>query len=68
MQAEIEQYLATGTPRAWVVRPKLATATVHRPGGDAQRYHRDDNTLTSGDAGSDIDGLRRPLATLFPEG
>lgn len=64
VQAKVERYLAAGTPRMWVVRPELATVTVHRTGGDAHTYHRDD-TLSSDDAGFEAPGFALPLATLF---
>lgn len=60
----IEDYLAAGTPRAWVVRPRTRTVTVHRPGGEAHTYHRED-TLTSDDAGFEAEGFSLPVGDLF---
>lgn len=61
---KVEEYLAAGTPRVWVVRPEWRSVTIHRPGGDAHTYHAGD-TLTSDDAGFGAPGFELDLAALF---
>lgn len=61
---KIGQYLAFGTKRAWVVRPRLKTVTVHHPDGISRTLHVGE-TLTSDDAGFPVDGFALPLAELF---
>jgi len=61
---KIGQYLAFGTKRAWVVRPRLKTVTVHHPDGISRTLHVGE-TLTSDDAGFPVDGFALPLVELF---
>lgn len=60
----MNEYLAAGTRRVWLVRPRLRTVTVHRPNGDAHTYQLGD-TLTSDDAGFDVAGFALPLSDIF---
>jgi Uma2 family endonuclease len=53
---KVQDYLAAGSARVWVVRPQSKTVTVHRPGGDAHTFGSDD-TLSSADAGFDVEGF-----------
>lgn len=64
IQEKVEQYLAAGTRRVWVVEPVTRTVTVHRPGGDSHT-HRAGDTLTSDDAGFAVEGFTLPLNELF---
>lgn len=61
---KVMDWLAYGADRVWVVRPRLMTVTVHRPGGDAHTYGGDD-VLTSADAGFPVEGLELPLSVIF---
>jgi Uma2 family endonuclease len=61
---KIADYLAAGTERVWVVRPRLRTVTVHWPNGDAHRYSASD-TLTSDDAAFPVSGFELPVARIF---
>ena len=62
--AKVEDYLAAGAERVWVVRPEQQTVTVHRPGGDAHTY-RSGETLTSDDAAFDAAGFQLPVDDVF---
>ena len=61
---KVHEYLAAGTRRVWVVRPKTKSVTVHRPDGSAQTY-TGDSALTSADAGFPLDGFSLELTDLF---
>ena len=61
---KVADWLAYGSDRVWVVRPRLKTVTVHRPGGDAHTYG-DDDVLTSDDAGFPVEGFDLPLGVIF---
>jgi len=61
---KVHEYLAAGTARVWVVRPRTRSVTVHRPDGSAQTYTGDSN-LTSADAGFALDGFSLNLTALF---
>ena len=61
---KVHEYLAAGTRRVWVVRPKTRSVTVHRPDGSAQTY-TGDSALTSADAGFPLDGFKLQLLDLF---
>ena len=61
---KVEEYLAAGTERVWVVRPKVQTITVHRPGGDAHTYRRGD-TLGSDDASFPVEGFALSVDAVF---
>src|SRR6185295_17376527 len=57
-------YLAAGSDRVWVVRPRTRTVTVHRPSGDSHTYSGSD-TLISADAGFAVEGFALSLPELF---
>jgi Uma2 family endonuclease len=61
---KVAEYLAAGTERVWVVRPRPRTVTVHRPGVDAHAYGPGD-TLTSDEAGFAVPGFSLALSDLF---
>ena len=61
---KVLQYLSAGTPRVWVVRPLVATVTVHRPDYSARTYRRGE-TLDSDAAGFAVDGFELQLDVLF---
>ena len=61
---KVADWLAFGTDRVWVVRPRLRTVSVHRPGGDAHTYGGDD-VLRSDDAGFPVEGFELPLTVIF---
>ena len=64
--AKVEDYLAAGVERVWVVLPKQRTVTIHYPDGTARRIGAD-GTLTSGDAGFTTDGFELRLDELFTD-
>jgi len=61
---KVEEYLAAGSTRVWVVRPRLRTVTVHRPGGDAHTFSAAD-TLTSDEAAFPAPGFALPVGAAF---
>lgn len=61
---KVLDYLAAGSDRVWVVRPKQRTVTVHRPGGDSHTFGQD-GTLTSDDAGFPVEGFELRVAEIF---
>ncbi len=63
---KVEEYFDAGAQRVWIVRPRNCTVTVHRPGGDAHTFGRDD-ALDSTDAGLSQAGFRLDLPSLFAE-
>lgn len=63
---KVEDYLAAGTARVWVVRPDTQTITVHRPAGEAHVYHQAD-TLGSDDASFDAAGFELNVGGLFDD-
>lgn len=63
---KVEDYLAAGTARVWVVRPDTRTVTVHRPGGEAHVYHETD-TVRTDDAGFDAAGFELSVGGLFDD-
>jgi Uma2 family endonuclease len=63
---KVEEYFDAGAQRVWIVRPRNRTITVHRPGGDAHTFGRDD-VLDSSDAGFGETGFRLDLPSLFAE-
>ncbi len=65
IQEKVTDYLAAGAPRVWVVRPELGTVTVHRGDGTARTLSRG-ATLSSDDAGFDVQGLAISVAALLP--
>lgn len=64
VQEKLDDYLAGGVQRVWVVRPELKTVTVHRPGSDAHTYRMGD-TLDSDTAGFAEPGFELALEDLF---
>lgn len=63
---KVEEYFDAGAQRVWIVRPRNRNITVHRPGGDAHTFGRDD-VLDSSDAGLGETGFRLDLPSLFAE-
>ena len=63
---KVEDYLAAGTLRVWVVRPDTETITVHRASGDAHVYHAAD-VLVSDDAGFEATGFELAVGGLFDD-
>jgi Uma2 family endonuclease len=63
---KVEDYLAAGTRRVWVVRPKRKSVTVHHPDGTA-RTLTGDGSLSSDDAGFAIEGFSLPLSDIFAD-
>jgi len=61
---KIDDYLAAGAERVWIVRPRNRTVTVHRPGGDSHTYSGND-TLSSSDAAFSEPGFALPLPEIF---
>lgn len=64
VHAKVEEYLAAGVARVWVVRPEDGTVTVHRESHDAHVY-RPGDTLSSADAAFAVDGFALALDDLF---
>ena len=60
---KVDDYLAAGVKRVWVVRPRRATVTVFS--GSTSRIIGAGGTLTSGDAGFTTDGFELPVVDLF---
>lgn len=60
----VDLYLAFGTDRVWVVRPRLKTVTVHHPDRTSHTLHVGE-WLTSADAGFGVDGFELSLDELF---
>ena len=65
VHAKVRLYLGHGVARVWVVRPTLASVTVHRPDGTAREILVD-GALTSDDAGFTLEGFVLPLGEIFP--
>jgi Uma2 family endonuclease len=61
---KVSDYLAAGSHRVWVVRPRQRTVTVKRPDGDAHTFSVTD-TLTSDDAGFPVDGFALRVESIF---
>jgi Uma2 family endonuclease len=64
IERKVEAYLAAGSDRVWVVRPRARTVTVHRPGGESRTLGIE-ATLSSEDAGFAVEGFALKLADLF---
>jgi len=62
---KVADWIAAGSQRVWVVRPRQRAVTVHRPNGDAHTYRYTD-TLDSDAAGFPVSGFELSLAALFP--
>ena len=60
---KVDDYLAAGVKRVWVVRPRRATVTVFS--GSTSRIIGAGGTLTSDDAGFAVEGFELPVADLF---
>lgn len=61
---KVADWLAAGTERVWVVRPRQRSVTVHRPNGDSRRYTAS-GTLSSDDAAFPVPGFALPVASIF---
>ncbi len=61
---KVDEYLAVGVARIWVVRAKRGTVTVYRDDKTA-RIVSVDGMLESNDAGFDVAGFRLPVGDLF---
>lgn len=57
-------YFEAGTPIVWVVRPDPETVEVLHLDGTRSECHMGD-TLTSVEAGFEVEGFSLPLADLF---
>ena len=64
LRRKIEMYFEAGTPVVWVVRPEPETVEVLRLDGSRSEFRAGD-TLTSADAGFEVEGFSLPLADLF---
>ena len=64
--AKVEDYLAAGVERVWVVLPKQRTVTIHYPDGTARRVGAG-GALTSDDAGFAVAGFELRLDELFAD-
>jgi Uma2 family endonuclease len=62
--AKIEFCFSAGAERAWEVRPRLRTVTVHRMGAGPRTLTAAD-TLASDDAAFNLDGFSLPLRDIF---
>lgn len=61
---KVDEFLAAGTPRVWVIHPARRTVTVYRPGGTPS-VRAGTDTLTSEDAGFEVQGFSLSLSDLF---
>jgi Uma2 family endonuclease len=61
---KVVRYLEAGCPRVWVGRPRNKTFTIHEPGREP-RLLREDDILTSADAGFAVEGLSLRVGDLF---
>ncbi len=61
---KLMHYQRSGVLRAWVVRPEARTITVHYPDNNAHTFY-DGDTLTSADAGFEIEGFALDVTELF---
>lgn len=66
IQEKVDDYLAAGVQRVWVVRPRTRSVTVYRIDGTA-RIFRNGDVLTSDDAAFSESGFELPVAALWPE-
>lgn len=64
VQDKVQEYLAHGAQRVWVVRPRASSVTVHHPDGSA-RTLRGEAALSSDDASFSVAGFRLALHDLF---
>jgi Uma2 family endonuclease len=61
---KVGEYLDAGADRVWLIRSKTLSVTVFYGGGQTYTLGID-GTLTSAEAGFEIDGFDLPLAELF---
>ncbi len=61
--AKVDQYVAAGVERVWVVQPKNKTVTVYQ--GATARILRLGSSLTSDDAGFEVEGFDLAVADIF---
>lgn len=66
MALKVEQYLAAGVNRIWVVRPKTRTVTVHFPDHTARTF-LPGSELASDEAGFAVAGLSLSVSDLFDD-
>jgi Uma2 family endonuclease len=64
LSRKVGEYLEAGSRRVWVVRPNLKAVTVHYP-DRTSRLFRDDDVLTSDEAGFAVAGFELRLSELF---
>jgi Uma2 family endonuclease len=64
VQDKVDEYLAAGVDRVWVIRPGSETITVFHSNGDAHLYRRPES-LSSDDAGFPVEGFVLSLDDLF---
>jgi len=64
LREKTAEYLAAGSRRVWVVRPRPQTVTIHLPDGESRVLTVRD-TLTSDDAGLTAPGFELPVASIF---
>ena len=64
VQEKVDAYLAAGTTRVWVVRPRQESVTVHYPDRTTRTF-RNGDVLGSPEAAFDVPGFERSLAELF---
>lgn len=64
IDAKVQEYLAAGVKRVWVVRPRTRSVTVHRPDHTA-RILVGSALLTSDDAAFATPGFQLPLEEIF---
>ena len=64
--AKVEDYLAAGVERVWVVRPKQRTVTVYYAGGSSHVVGAG-GAVTSDDAGFAVAGFELKLDELFAD-
>ena len=64
LRAKVQMYFEAGTPIVWIVRPRTRTIEALRLDGGRFEFGGGD-TLTSAEAGFEVDGFSLPLADLF---
>ena len=64
ISAKVDDYLAAGVERIWIVRPKRSTVTVYHAGGSSHVVGAG-GALTSDDAGFAVAGFELELDELF---
>ena len=64
--AKVDDYLAAGVERIWIVRPKQQTVTVYHAGGSSHVVGAG-GALTSDDAGFTVAGFELTLDELFAD-